>query len=152
MIKSHTDLHQWHYTGSKCNPADYSSRGIDVADDKALQKWFQEPSFLRKPDAEWGTEDKKEKILQDDPEIKKLNCVSAGKDILEALESMISSWHKMKRVVAMMLRYKKLLLKKIKKGESEGKIINNSLLKDAKIEVIKMVQAKKKLLQKLGPL
>ena len=81
-----------------------------------------------------------------------MNCVSAGKDILEALESMISSWHKMKRVVAMMLRYKKLLLKKIKKGESEGKIINNSLLKDAKIEVIKMVQAKKKLLQKLGPL
>ena len=52
----------------------------------------------------------------------------------------------------MMLRYKKLLLKKIKKGESEGKIINNSLLKDAKIEIIKMVQAKKKLLQKLGPL
>ena len=63
MTKSHTDLHQRHYTGSKCNPADYSSRGIDVADDKALQKWFQEPSFLRKPEAEWDTEDKKEKIL-----------------------------------------------------------------------------------------
>ena len=48
-------------------------------------------------------------ILQDDPEINKclqINCISTGNDILEALESRISSWYKMKRVVAMVLRYK----------------------------------------------
>ena len=69
--------------------------------------------------------------MQDDPEIKKclqINCISTEKDTLEALESRISSWYKMKRVVAMVLRYKKLL-KKIQKGESQGELINSSLLK-----------------------
>ena len=47
----------------------------------------------------------------------------------------------MKRVVAMVLRYKKLL-KKVPKGESQGEMINRSLLKEAEIEIIKMVQAR----------
>ena len=40
MTRDHTGIHQWHYIGTKVNPADYSSRGIDVANDKAVQKWF----------------------------------------------------------------------------------------------------------------
>ena len=48
----------------------------------------------------------------------------------------------MKKVVAMVLRYKKLL-KKVQKGESQGEMINSSLLKEAEIEIIKMVQARK---------
>ena len=35
MTKDYTDSHQWHYIGSKDNPADYSSRGIDEANEKA---------------------------------------------------------------------------------------------------------------------
>ena len=33
-------MHQWHYVGTKDNPADYNSRGrgIDVANDQAVQK------------------------------------------------------------------------------------------------------------------
>ena len=38
MIRDHTDTHQWDYIGTKDNPADYSSRGINVANDKAVQK------------------------------------------------------------------------------------------------------------------
>ena len=48
-------------------------------------------------------------MLQDDPEIKKclqINSISTGNDILEALES---------RVVEMVLSYKKLLKKILKK-------------------------------------
>ena len=59
-----------------------------------------------------------------------------------SLESRISSWYKMKRVVARVLRYKKLL-KKIPKGESQAEMINSSLLKVAETEIIKMVQARK---------
>ena len=117
LIRYHTDIHQWHYVGTKDKPADYSSRGIDVANDQAVQKWFGGPSFLWKPEAEWTIQDNRGKILQNDPEIKKcfqINCISTGNHILEALESRISSWYKMKRVVAM-VRYKKLL-KKIPKG------------------------------------
>ena len=42
----------------------------------------------------------------------------------------------------MVLRYKKLS-KKIQKGESQGEMINSSLLKEAEREIIKMVQARK---------
>ena len=38
---------------------------------------------------------------------------------------------------------KKKLLKKIKKGESQGEMINSSLLKETEIKIIKMVQARK---------
>ena len=85
-----------------------------MANDQAVQKWFQGPSFLWKPEAEWTIQNNKGRMSQDDPEIKKclqINCISSGNDILEALESKISSWYKIKRVVAMVLRYKKLLKK-----------------------------------------
>ena len=138
LIRDHTGLHQWHYVGTKKNPADCSSRGIDVANDQAVRKWFRGPSFLWKPEAELTIQDKKGRILQNDPEIKKclqINYISTGNDILEALESRISSWYKMKRVVAMLLRYKKLL-KKCLKGESQGEMINSSLFKEAEIEIL----------------
>ena len=50
----------------------------------------------------------------------------------------------MKRVNAMVLKLlKKKLLKKIKKGESQGEMINSSLLKEKDMKIIKMVQARK---------
>ena len=48
----------------------------------------------------------------------------------------------MKRVFAMVLRYKKLS-KKVQKGESQGEMINSSMHKEAQTEIIKMVQARK---------
>ena len=42
IIRDHTEIHQWHYIGTKDNPADYSSRGTDVANDQAIQKWFED--------------------------------------------------------------------------------------------------------------
>ena len=85
MIRNQTDIHQWHYVGTKNSPKDYSSRGIDVANDQAVQKWFRGPSFLLKPEAEWTIQDSKRRILQNDPEIKKwlqINCISTGNNIL----------------------------------------------------------------------
>ena len=81
MIRDHTEIHQWYYIGTKDNPADYSSRGIDVANDQTVQKWFRGPSFLLKPETEWNIWDNKGRMLQDGPEIKKclqINCISTG--------------------------------------------------------------------------
>ena len=52
IIRDHTVIQQWRYIGTKDNSADYSSRGIAVANDQAVQKWFGGPSFLWKPEAE----------------------------------------------------------------------------------------------------
>ena len=116
-----------------------------MVNDQAVQKWLRGPPFLWKPEGEWTIQDKKEMILQNDPEIKtclQINFISARNDILEALESRIYSSYKMKRVVAMVLRYKKFL-KKDPKEESQVEMINSSLLKEADIQIIKMVQARK---------
>ena len=81
IIRDHTEIHQWHYIGTKDNPADYSSRGIDVANDQAVQKWFWGPSFEWKPEAEWAIQDNIATILQDDLEIQiclQINCMSSG--------------------------------------------------------------------------
>ena len=43
----------------------------------------------------------------------------------------------------MTLWYRKFLLKKIQKGENQGKMINNSFLKEAEIKVMKVVQARR---------
>lgn len=102
---------------------------------------------LWKPEAEQAIQESKGRTLQDDTEIKillQIKCISA-------LESRIFSWHKIESIVAMVLRCKKLLLRKIQKGEIQDEIINNNLLKETEIKVIKMMLAKKNLLQKLGP-
>ena len=90
-------------------------------------------------------QDNKEIILLNDPEKNKclqINFISTRNNILKALESRISSSYKMKRVVAMVLRYKKFL-KKDPKEESQVEMINSSFLKEVEIEIIKMVQARK---------
>ena len=73
LIRDHTDIHQWHYVGTKDNPSDYSSRGIDVANDQTVQKWSLGPSFMWKPEAEFTIQDNKRRILQNDPEIKNVS-------------------------------------------------------------------------------
>ena len=90
-------------------------------------------------------QDNKEIILLNDPEKNKclqINFISTRNNILKALESRISSSYKMKRVVAMVLRYKKFL-KKDRKEESQVEMINSSFLKEVEIEITKMVQARK---------
>ena len=52
-----------------------------MANDQAVQKWFQGPFFLWKPEVEWTIQDNKGRILQNDPEIKKclqISCISTG--------------------------------------------------------------------------
>ena len=72
--------------------------------------------FVEKTETEWVSHNNKGIYLQDDSEVKNLqiSCISGGKDILEALKGRISSWHKLKRVVAVVLRYKNLNRRKSK--------------------------------------
>ena len=46
MIKEGSDPTQWFYVSSKENPADYSSRAVEVNNINAVKMWFEGPSFL----------------------------------------------------------------------------------------------------------
>ena len=104
---------QWFCVNTKANPAGYCSRGTDVNNTKATETWFNGPSFLWKSESTWTSNRK----IFDDPELKKeLRTIyrEVFVDILHQLEEKISVWDRMKRVMSWVLRFKQILIRKIK--------------------------------------
>ena len=104
---------QWFCVNTKANPAGYCSRGTDVNNTKATETWFNGPSFLWKSESTWTSNRK----IFDDPELKKeLRTIyrEVFVDILHQLEEKISVLDRMKRVMSWVLRFKQILIRKIK--------------------------------------
>ena len=122
IIKEHSDVGQWQYVASKDNPADYASRGIIGKKRHKIDQWFNGPSFLWKDTNEWPPSAKIPEVdSNNDPEIKRVavvNMVGQKQDILSILESQVSGWVKMKRVLALVMLFKSKLLSKISEGKT----------------------------------
>ena len=111
---------QWYCVPSACNPADYSSRGLDGIKSSKSQRWFKGPSFLSQPEDQWPNQISAE-VSEGDPEIKlavTVNVITIKQDLLSQLEGRISSWEKMKKVVAHILKIETQLLQKIKQKKT----------------------------------
>ena len=120
-----------------------------------VKRWFHGPDFLWQRQESWDLFDDTAvaDLEDDDPEIKKdntvkVNFISTNSDILTCLEERISSWSKMKRVFAYVLKFIKLLSIKIKTQRSvsgnQDDVINFNALSVGIIEesgrsLIKMV-------------
>ena len=146
QIREHTDVSQWNYVPSKMNPADCASRGLTGSNKKHLHLWFNGPEFLWKSEFQWPRQNPVKEIQDDDPEVKremKVHTISIKEGILERLESLISDWMRMKRVVAWILKYKKILSSRVR--QSSVKILlkiglDVSLLEEAQQEIIRLHQ------------
>ena len=93
---------QWFSVNTKANPVGYCSRGID---------------FLWKSESTWTSNRKFFDVSSDDPELKKeLRTIyrEVFVDILHQLEEKISVLDRMKRVMSWVLRFKQILIRKIK--------------------------------------
>ena len=115
QIKEKTDVQQWRYVPAKENPADDASRGLTVAREISSSRWFQGPRFLWQEDKIWEKQTVYEELSEDDPEIKKdikVCAIIKNKNIIDRLSEKVSSWSKMKRIIAIALCYKKRLLQK----------------------------------------
>ena len=87
-----------------------------------------------------------------DPEMKPavaVNVITIKQDLLSQLERRISSWEKIKKVVAHILKLKAQLLQKIKQKKAiltsnmeSTALIDVELLHEASDSIIKLVQAK----------
>ena len=106
---------QWKHVDGKSNPADIASRGSSA--NKLLKDttWLRGPDFLWKSKQMWPTQpDVKKNISLDDPEIKTTTVhhvnVNESSEILEKLFRRFSSWYKLKKATAWILRYKNWLL------------------------------------------
>ena len=137
-----TDQRNWFHISGKENPADMLTRGEDPRS-MDIDKWLFGPSFLRSYASEWPKSKVESVLLADDPEVKS-NGGSVSKSFatqvvdhpLDAMIGRYSSWYKLKRAVAWLLRLKlRLQNKPISGSKLSVKEIN-----DAEIQIIRHVQ------------
>ena len=148
MIRDNTRKDMWRYVKSSDNPADSASRGLPNKPVK-IKQWFEGPEFLSQPEETWSTLEEEVVVnLDDDPEVKCAAAVVGLKeDILSRLEK-FSSWYKMKRVIALILKFKSKIMQKIKNGSEEQHTESKRTcdlsiqdLQNAEKEILKSVQA-----------
>ena len=144
-IRENSRDSQWFYINTKANPADYCSREIDVNNTKAIETWFNGPSFLWESESTWASNRRCFDVSSDDPELKKelkANYTEVAFDILHQLEEKISTWDRMKRVMCWVLRFKQILLRKMKMDATKEPLHGNDQFQEGEAQLIKFVQEK----------
>ena len=147
---------QWRYIQSKQNPADDASRGLTADALLGSSRWLLGPEFLMKTEDHWPKcTDTLERISDKDPEVKKE--VKAGEasrkedpKLVEGMMKRFSSWHKLKKFIAWVLRYKENLQNagdclKNPKDQRKTKITTPISVKEMQVaerEILKYVQRK----------
>ena len=101
----------WIHIDTRLNPADDASRGVSV--DCILQRprWQMGPGYLQQPELEWPEQpDDMEPIDDNNPEVKKTYTTfvipAVDQSLIEHILLRYSSWYKLRRCVAWLLRYK----------------------------------------------
>ena len=110
MIQDATNPHQWRYVGSKRNPADDASHGLDGQELYLQCCWITNSNFLWLPETKWpwlpfDLDD----ISIENPEIKKIfvhsTSIDENKDFLARL-TRFSKWYQLKRSISWILPLK----------------------------------------------
>ena len=111
-----------------------------------MKRWFQGPEFLWGPQTAWREERLQYDITEDDVEVKmamRVNAISKEDDIFTVLESRISSWKKMKRVMAYVMMFIQRLKQIIENGTSyQDGSLNVKGINDAANTTMALVQQK----------
>ena len=141
-VQTNSDPLQWRHVSGPLNPADDISRGIPV--DELQGRWKCGPEFLRLPEEQWPVEG-----VQPDPvaiDVEKRRV----KQVLHVTEAQVidcskfSSWRKLVRVTAFVLRFVRNLKSKVQKKWDDTTSTDASLspreLDDAEMYWIKNAQ------------
>lgn len=107
--------HQWRYVSTSLNPADYASRGLKAEKFIQSHDWLQGPEFLTKPSEEWPENPEHYgNLTTEDPEVRGVTvCATAPeppRNSVAELMQHFSSWIRLKRAVAWVLKIKRTLL------------------------------------------
>ena len=110
IIHDATSPSQWRYVSSEGNPADDASRGLSVGSVISKNRWINGPDFLWEPESRWPVQPVAQ-MQDDDPEIKResqalFSLTNAGTNCINQLLEYFSSWSRLKKFVAWILRYR----------------------------------------------
>ena len=112
-IRDHCSPHQWRHVPSELNPADDASRGLSAQEILHCERWWQGPDFLLGSPQSWPQQpDFKCSDLEDMAEIKQSPLVYTTvvePDIVGELIQRYLSWHRLKKAIAWILRFKSYL-------------------------------------------
>ena len=147
-IHAGSSTSQWKYVPGVLNPADEASRGCQT------ERWLKGPDFLWKPESEWPEQPQDEvKVSPSDPEVKATSfiindksCTDDSKNSSDApggvvddasmhpvqkLTEHYSSWYKLKKATAWLIRARCLLQDKVRnKVKPSSKDFTGSLTVD----------------------
>ena len=137
-----TSASQWKHVGTLENPADDLSRGLSASDLMHNERWLRGPPFLWQREELWPKQPELGE-MPSEAETKRMPKVYTFKEEPATLDwffERFSSFHKLKRAVALILRAKALLRK-----SSNVKLFDKitvSELREAEIAIIEYIQRK----------
>ena len=141
-IRDTTAVDRWNYIGTKANPADLASRGCTAQELVDSEIWFSGPTFLHQSNWTAGHDKPDANNYQAETTIdeKAVSCCAvasseiAGQGILTQL-SKISSWDRMRRVVAMCIHLPHFIRRELQLG-----MLNPDHLQHASSVIVALVQ------------
>ena len=130
MIRNNTNLSQWDYVRSADNPSDSASMGLNMPKEAKIKQWFEGAAFFKPLKDSWNRKQEIGILEISDPEVKcNVNLVEIKENIITRFEK-ISNWDEMKRVMALVLKFKMKLKQKYGSGniETERRVMTDSFL------------------------
>ena len=158
VIHENSAPHQWRHVSSEHNPVDEVSRGLIVGEMSGSSKWLSGPEVLKKRVQFWPCDPtiRQPNLSDDDPEIKRetqlynqSSSCHRAEDVYSKLIRCYSSWDRLRRAVAWLLRFKSRFIERYRAGSTNfrsqcclerGPVLSVEEVQFAEREVIKHVQ------------
>ncbi|MGH0117086.1 UNVERIFIED_CONTAM: hypothetical protein FKN15_030931 [Acipenser sinensis] len=112
-----SEASQWRYVNTAKNPADHASRGLKVDSFMRNEAWISGPDFLVKSKEDWPEyPDLPVDSAMEDPEVRRdvvVNTLTAEEelDTIQQMMEHFSSWIRLKRAVAWVLKLRGTLVR-----------------------------------------
>lgn len=156
VIREGSKPPQWRHVRSESNPADLASRGMKASETEKLEMWKHGPDILWKDSKEWPQQpaDLHQELSDQDEGVKKgritVSACVEKEDFWRPLFERYSTWEKLRRVVAWVVRAAHTLLQfRSKSAASTGSpvkweekipLLSLSDVEEAERRIVKNVQ------------
>ena len=147
-IRENSEPAQWHYVDSASNPADDTTRSMGAEKLKTNTRWLTGPEFICLDERCWPQDPTLSyPIKDDDPEVKAVRGTQAfaidteQHNAVDKLLSHFSSWFRLQRAVAWILRCRQYLRSKVQGNTCDvKKPLNTTDMNTAEEAIVRYIQ------------